>query len=185
MNLVTGLDIERLYDRFCGVGHDGPARVLLYQSSRLFDCQGMATLLAHICAEFPEFLKNLSAQNAAATIPECFDQCSGPLVFDSCRAIMREDQNVGVNKAFIAYSSSTREPGGHQPRSKPSQSRVKARLRARSYFLRSRRISSSLPASRARIERPSSAAKIRISRRMAASSFSVIFVLIGTHGSNV
>lgn len=53
-----------------------------------------------------------------------------------------------------------------------------ARLRARSYPLRWRTISSSLAASKALIESPSSAANIRASRKTSASSLSVIFVFM-------
>jgi len=58
------------------------------------------------------------------------------------------------------------------------RSRAKARVRARSYPLRSRTNSSSLAASRPLIELPSSAASIRASRKTSASSFNVMFVFM-------
>jgi hypothetical protein len=51
-----------------------------------------------------ELLKNLSAQNSAAAIPEFFDQCSCPMVLVSCRAIVRIHQNVSVDEAFIVHA---------------------------------------------------------------------------------
>ena len=85
-------------------------------------------------------------------------------------------------RSIYRSCSSAREAGGVQPRSKPSRSRVKARLRARSYRWRSCTISSSLAASSALTELPCSAANIRISRRRAVSSLSVMFVfMLSTH----
>src|SRR6516225_1381645 len=66
-----------------------------------------------------ELLKNLSAQNSAAAIPEFFDQYSCPMVLVSCRVIVRIHQNVGVDEAFIVHAVRPAKLEGSSPDQNP------------------------------------------------------------------
>src|SRR6266581_3719789 len=83
-----------------------------------------------------------------------------------------------VSTKHLSLMQFAARTGAVQPRSSPTRSRATARLRARSYPLRSRTSSSSLAARSRLIELPSSAARIRACFRISTSSFKVTFVFM-------
>src|SRR6516162_6414820 len=68
---------------------------------------------------YAKLLKNLSAQNSAAAIPELFDQRSCPMVLVPCRAIVGIHQNVSVDEAFIVHAVRPAKKEGSSPDQSP------------------------------------------------------------------
>ena len=84
---------------------------------------------------------------------------------------------TGCRGIYRSWGAS-RDLGGVHWRSSPSRSLANARRRALSKAFRSRTMASSRSVRRALIDRPSSAATTRASRRRSASSFSVTLVFM-------
>src|ERR1035437_7711834 len=100
-NLVAYYDLQRFLDRCGSVGNHLPGGVIANQWTDFLDGQGIAGVAAEMNAQL---FKNLRAQHTPSGGPKLLQQHLRAQMLDAGGAVMRIDQNVGINKALTAHA---------------------------------------------------------------------------------